>query len=66
MTEDQLRALKLTMPWQEQLFHTPAGGLLRVIDRNGNEVDMFTMVAFVKLITEKLARGVSEKETSDA
>lgn len=62
MNEQELKSLKATMPWREQVFQTPRGGLVQVIDRFGNEVPLFTLTRFVTLVTAKLAQ---EKETAN-
>jgi len=51
MDKKQYDELRATFPWQEQTF---ANGLVQVIDRNGKEVPLFTVLNFVKFITLKL------------
>ena len=50
-----LEAVKATFPWQEQVMHSPVGGLVRMVDRNGNEVPLFTMTKFLMVITNHMA-----------
>lgn len=55
MNDDQFKAAKATMPWTEHVFQTGRGNIIQVIDNRGQEVPLFTMTAFLKLITAKLA-----------
>lgn len=64
MTKEQLEALKATMPWKHRvLTHPQIGGLVEVIDNRGQEVPLFDMVAFLEVITARLApEDKQEKE----
>lgn len=64
MNEQEFKALKATMPWHEQVFQTPRGGIVQVIDNQGREVPLFTMTRFLAMITEKLARPATEAAPS--
>lgn len=55
MTTAEFEAAKATFPWAERTFQTSHGGLVQVIDRNGNEVPIFIMTGFLAVITKKLA-----------
>ena len=55
MDQVEFEKLKATFPWTERTIPTKVGGLVQVIDRNGNEVPLFTMTAFLEMITRKLA-----------
>jgi hypothetical protein len=55
MDQVEFEALKATFPWTEQTFITGVGGIIRVIDRNGNEVPIHTMTRFIEMITKKLS-----------
>jgi hypothetical protein len=56
MTREQFEALKATMPWTHQVTgHPQVGGLIRVINNRGEEVSIFDMVAFLDVITQKIA-----------
>lgn len=54
MTDEQFKALQNTFPWTEKVTPTGLGGLVQVIDKNGEEVPIFVMTAFLTLITKKL------------
>lgn len=47
--------VRKTFPWTERIVPTVKGGLVQVIDRNGQEVPIFTMTKFLEMITAKLA-----------
>ncbi|MEB0029242.1 hypothetical protein QN372_00615 [Undibacterium sp. RTI2.1] len=64
MSEDELNALKATMPWQERLFNTNRGVIVQVVDVNGMEVPLFTMTKFLIMITNKLAQPVKERSNA--
>lgn len=56
MDQAEFEAIKATFPWTERVITTGVGGLVQVIDRNGNEVPLFTMTRFLMMITNKLAK----------
>ena len=56
MTEEQFKAMQATFPWTTQIQPTGAGGLVRMIDRNGQEVGLFAMTDFLQFITRKLEK----------
>ena len=60
MTKDEYLALKATFPWSERIIQTPRGGFIQVFDKNGNEVSLLAMVAFLSMITHKLAQQTEE------
>lgn len=66
MDKAEFDALKATFPWREQVIPTRVGGLVQVIDRNGNEVPIFTMTGFLKMITAKLAVESQEENKGEA
>lgn len=57
MTEEQFKAAKATFPWQQALRTVPhrQGGIVQMIDCNGMEVPLFTMLAFVQAVTGNMA-----------
>lgn len=55
MDQAEFEKIKATFPWSERTFQTRSGGIVQVIDRNGQEVPIFTMTAFLEVITRKLA-----------
>jgi hypothetical protein len=64
MNQPEFEAIKATFPWTERVIPTARnGGLVQVIDRNGNEVPLFAMTRFLSMITNKLA-AKSDQETA--
>lgn len=63
MSDDEFKALKATMPWHERLVSTRQGGVVQIIDNRGAEVPLFTITAFLAMITARLAQP---KEASHA
>lgn len=66
MTEAEFKAIKATMPWTERTVPTVRGGLIQIIDNQGREVELFTIVKFLTMITAKLARPTEEKDNAQA
>lgn len=63
MTKEQLEALKATMPWKHRvLTHPQLGGLVQVINNRGEEVPMFDMLAFLEVITARVAPEAKEEK----
>jgi len=58
MTPAEIEALRATMPWQERIIPTGKGGLVQMIDRNGNEVPLLEMTRFLMVITQRMAPPV--------
>ena len=61
MTDEQFKQIKATMPWSERVYQTPRGGIVQMIDNRGMEVPLFTMTAFLQMITAKLAAQQAQK-----
>lgn len=55
MTDQEFNEIRKTFPWTAQQIVTPGGGLVRVINCLGQEVPIFTMTAFMELMTNRLA-----------
>ncbi|TSP13985.1 hypothetical protein [Cupriavidus campinensis] len=53
MTEAEFLALKATFPWR---MVSVGRGQLKVIDRDGMEVDLISMGQFLEQVTTKIAR----------
>lgn len=64
MNDEQFKAAKATMPWTERVFQTGRGNIIQMIDNAGREVPLFTMTAFLMLITAKLAAPAQEANAS--
>ena len=55
MNQAEFDAAKATFPWTERTsIINGVGGFIQVIDRNGHEVPLMVMTAFLQLITRKL------------
>lgn len=55
MNKAELDALKATMPWRQERLFGAGGCVIRVIDKNGNEVPITAMVDFVCLVSERFS-----------
>jgi hypothetical protein len=66
MNDEQFKAIKATMPWTERSIQVPGSRqiIVQIIDNRGQEVPLFTMTAFLTMITAKLARGVTENSNA--
>jgi hypothetical protein len=64
MNEEELKALKKTMPWSERVVKSQAGVRVYVIDCNGAEVPIFTMIKFLTLVTTKMATKETENDAT--
>ena len=62
MTEEQFKTIQGTFPWTHTIQPSGLGGLVRVLNRHGEEVPIFDMVAVLEVISRKL----QPKETPDA
>lgn len=66
MDQAEFEQIKATFPWTERVFQTRSGGIVQVIDCNGNEVPLFTMTRFLEMITRKLAAKPAEENKEAA
>jgi len=55
--------LRPTFPWQSQVF---GNGLVRVVDRTGAEVPLFTMLGFIESVTVKMSQQDEKKAEAQA
>jgi hypothetical protein len=62
VTDDEFKRARATMPWTEHNFAQGRQTLIKIVDRNGAEVPLLTMVAFVLRMSAHLAI----KEEKDA
>lgn len=64
MDQKEFNEIQATFPWTERVIPTlRGGGLVQVIDCNGNEVPIFKMTKFLAAITASLAaKAAQEKE----
>jgi hypothetical protein len=61
MSQISIEELKKTMPWRERVH---PNGVVQMIDRNGAEVPLFVMTAFMQSVTAHMARDVAPKQPS--
>lgn len=54
MNQAEYIALRATFPWTERVIPTKQGGVVQVLDRNGQEVPLFTITKFLSFITTRL------------
>jgi hypothetical protein len=54
MTDEQFKQLQATFPWTHTVRPSGLGGHVQVINRFGQEVPLFDMIAFLEMITRKL------------
>jgi hypothetical protein len=55
LTTDQFQALRLTMPWTERMINVGRGTVIQIVDKNGAEVPLLTITAFLRYITPRIA-----------
>lgn len=60
MTDEEFKKLQTTFPWTTQILHSPVAGLVRMIDRNGQEVPLFAMTDVLQLLTRKLEKDPAQ------
>lgn len=65
MDQVEFEKLKATFPWTERTLQTRSGGLVQVIDANGQEVPLFTMTRFLEMITAKLASKAAPEQQEE-
>lgn len=58
MNSGEFEKLRQTFPWREHVF----GPRVMVLDKNNQEVPIFTMTAFLAFITNKLAASEQKEE----
>lgn len=56
MTDEQFKQIQATFPWTTRVIPTGAGGLVQMIDRNGQEVALFAMTDILQVLTRKLEK----------
>ena len=57
MTDGQFKELQATFPWTTRVVPTGAGGIVQMIDRNGQEVPLFAMTDLLQVLTRKLEKA---------
>ncbi|MFK3741011.1 hypothetical protein [Massilia sp. TN1-12] len=63
MTDAQMQALRATMPWTERAYSNGRHTIIQVIDNQGREVPLLTLVPFMTGISHKLATKEKTAET---
>lgn len=61
MTDAQMQALRATMPWTERAYSNGRSTIIQIVDNQGREVPLLTLVPFMVAISHKLA--TKEKTT---
>lgn len=56
MDTSKFKAIKETFPWKSQIVSVGAGGLIKIIDKNGREVDLMTIVETIVFLSEAMAK----------
>lgn len=62
MDKKEFDEAKPTFPWVEHIAHSKKGGIVSIVDRNGQEVPLFTITGFVEYITSKLSQRENPHE----
>lgn len=52
MNKEELESLKKTFPWTYETYVGKLGGMIRIIDKNGQEVDLGLLVRFVCYVSQ--------------
>lgn len=52
MNKEELENLKKTFPWSYETYIGKMGGMIRILDKNGQEVDLGLLVRFVCYISK--------------
>ena len=52
MNKEELENLKKTFPWSYETYIGKMGGMIRIVDKNGQEVDLGLLVRFVCYISK--------------
>ena len=55
MTDTDYKRVVATMPWRHEVTRTKSGALIKLIDRNGNEVPLTDLMYFMEFITGRIA-----------
>lgn len=56
MSDEQFKQMQATFPWTTRVVPTGVGGLVQMIDRNGQEVPLFAMTDLLQVLTRKLEK----------
>lgn len=64
MKKEEIEALKKTFPWSYSAYTDQGAYMLRIVDKNGREVDLAQLVRFVCYVTRLMSNH--GKATSDA
>ena len=52
MKKEEIEEIKKTFPWTYETYIGKLGGMIRITDRNGHEVDLGLLVRFVCYISK--------------
>lgn len=56
MNDEQFKEIQATFPWTTLVIPNGVGGIVQMIDRNGQEVPLFAMTDILQLLTRKLEK----------
>lgn len=57
MTKEEIVKIKATFPWTYSTYMTNLGCTLKIVDKNGNEVDLGTLVRFVCWVSQQMKQS---------
>lgn len=66
MTDAEFSAACATMPWQEIMITTGRHTLMQMIDNQGREVPLLTMLATMARLSQQVAATVARKREGKA
>lgn len=64
MDTDKFRQIKTTFPWRSEIVSTGVGGLIKIRDKDGKEVDLFTIIETIVFLSERMAIRKTDGENS--
>ena len=56
MNNEEYERLKATMPWRHEVHKNGKGALIKLLDKDGQEVPLISLVHFMEFITGKIAQ----------
>lgn len=55
MTNDDYKRVVATFPWRHEVQRTTKGALIKLLDKNGDEVPLTDLMHFMEFITGRIA-----------
>ena len=65
MTDQEFQSAKATFPWKHRVIQNGLGGQVFLLDKNGKEVNIFTMMATIEKLTAHMSRPVEVPEETE-